>query len=108
MNTPTVKQVSASELKTMLEEGEVTLFDVRPAHERALASISSSRSLDPADQEYLFALDRDTPIAFYCHHGIRSQAVGQRILREGFSTVFNLIGGVDAWSQLVDPSVPRY
>jgi monothiol glutaredoxin len=105
---PKVKQLSALELKTMLERGEVTLFDVRPEDERAIAKITVARSLDAAGQEYLLGLDRDKPIAFHCHHGIRSQAAGQELLSRGFRNVFNLKGGIDAWSQMVDSSVPRY
>jgi monothiol glutaredoxin len=105
---PKVKQLSAPELKTMLDRDEVTLFDVRPEDERAIARIAAARSLDAAGQKYLLGLDLDTPIALHCHHGIRSQEAGQQLLREGFRNVFNLKGGVDAWSQLVDSSVPRY
>jgi monothiol glutaredoxin len=105
---PTVKQLSAPELKAMLDRGEVQLFDVRPDSERALASIAQARSLDAAGQQYLFSLDRDTPIALHCHHGMRSQNAAQQLIGQGFRKVYNLKGGVDAWSQSVDPGVPRY
>jgi monothiol glutaredoxin len=85
-----------------------TLFDVRPEDERSIARIAAARSLDEASQKYLLGLDRDTPIALYCHHGIRSQEAAQQLLREGFRNVYNLKGGIDAWSQSIDPSVPRY
>ena len=103
-----VNQLSAPELKAILDRREVILFDVRPENERALASIPGARSLDAAGQEYLFGLDRDTPIALHCHHGIRSQEAAQQLLSEGFRNVYNLKGGIEAWSQTVDPSVPRY
>ncbi|MEP7051728.1 MAG: Grx4 family monothiol glutaredoxin [Pseudomonadota bacterium] len=103
-----VKQLSPAELKAMLDSGAVTLFDVRPDHERALASIPVARSLDDAGQEYLFGLDRNAPIAFICHHGMRSQSAAQQVLGEGFRNVYNLRGGIHAWSETVDPSVPRY
>ena len=104
----TVKQLSPQELKAMLDRGAVELFDVRPDHERALANIPVARSLDEAGQEYLFALDRNAPIAFICHHGMRSQSAAQQVLGEGFRNVYNLRGGIHAWSETVDPSVPRY
>nr|MDQ3340803.1 rhodanese-like domain-containing protein [Myxococcota bacterium] len=103
-----VKQLSAGELKTMLDRGEITLFDVRPENERAIARIAAARALDAVGQSYLSGLDRNTPIALHCHHGIRSQEAGQQLLGDGFRNVFNLNGGIDAWSDLVDPSVPRY
>ncbi len=105
---PKVKQLSAPELKTMLDRDEVTLFDVRPENERAIARITAARSLDAAGQKYLLGLDRGTPVAFHCHHGIRSQEAAQQLLGEGFLAVYNLKGGIDAWSQSIDPSVPRY
>jgi monothiol glutaredoxin len=103
-----VKQLSAPELKAMLDRGAVQLFDVRPAHERALASVAAARALDDGGQEYLFSLDRNAPVAFICHHGMRSQSAAEQVLGEGFRNVYNLRGGIHAWSETVDPSVPRY
>jgi len=63
------------------------------------------------DQAYLDALllrDRDTPIVFQCHHGVRSQHAAEYFRREGFRNLYNLRGGIDTWSLLVDASVPRY
>lgn len=105
---PTVRQLSAPELKAMLDRGEVMVFDVRPEDERVIATIAAARPLDAAGQKYLFGLDRKAPVAFHCHLGTRSQEAGEQLLREGFRNVYNLKGGIDAWSQMVDPSVPRY
>ena len=105
---PKVRQLSAPELKAMLDRGEVIVFDVRPEDERVIATIAAARLLDAAGQKYLFGLDRETPVAFHCHLGMRSQEAGEQLLREGFRNVYNLKGGIDAWSQMVDPSVPRY
>lgn len=63
---------------------------------------------DAAGQEYLLGLDHDAPIAFHCHHGIRCQEAAQQLLHEGFQHVYNLKGGIDAWSLTIDASVPRY
>ena len=79
-----VKQLAPAELKELLDQGKVTLFDVRPEHERALASIAQARALDEAGQEYLFSLDRNAPVAFLCHHGMRSQSAAEQLLGEGF------------------------
>ncbi len=43
-----------------------------------------------------------------CHSGVRSMAVARYLQDEGFAQVFNLAGGIDAWSREVDPTVPRY
>ena len=107
---PGIRQLSAPELKSMIDSGRVLeLFDVRTEDERALAMIEGSRLLDQNGYEYLLTLDRDTPVVFQCHHGIRSQSAAEYCLREqGFRNLYNLQGGIDAWSVLVDPSVPRY
>ena len=105
---PKVKQLTAEELKAVLDRGEIALFDVRPEDERAIAKIGAARALDAAGQKYLLGLDHDSPIAFHCHHGIRSQDAAQQLLLEGFRNVYNLKGGIDAWSLSIDPSVSRY
>ena len=84
------------------------LVDVRTPGERAVASIEGARLLDKAYHDDLMALDRDTPIVFQCHHGIRSQSAAEYFQQAGFRNLYNLEGGIDAWSTLVDASVPRY
>jgi monothiol glutaredoxin len=107
---PRIRQLSAPELKAMIDGGRpFELFDVRTEDERAMAMIEGSRLLDQKGYDYLLTLDRDTPVVFQCHHGIRSQSAAEYCLREqGFRNLYNLEGGIDAWSRLVDPSVPRY
>ena len=106
---PGVRQLSAPELKAMIESGRpFELVDVRTEEERAIAKIEGSRLLDADGHRYLLGLDRNTTVVFQCHHGIRSQSAAEYFLREGFRNLYNLRSGIDAWSQLVDPSVPRY
>jgi len=104
-----VKQVNAKELKALLDEGKVKhLYDVRPDKERALAKIASATQLDDATMAKVEALPKDTPIAFHCHHGGRSKAAAEHFLKLGFTNVYNLAGGIAAWSKDVDPGVPQY
>ncbi len=105
---PRVKGLGPRELKAMMDVGEIELFDVRPDDERALASITHARSLDARGRDYLKGLAKDTPVALHCHHGVRSRAAAEQLLREGFTKVYNLEGGIEAWSRDVDASVPRY
>jgi monothiol glutaredoxin len=105
---PRVKPLGAKELKAMLDAGKVELFDVRPDDERARASIAQAKKLDAAAQKHLLGLKKDAPVAFHCHHGMRSRAAAEQLLREGFTNVYNLEGGIEAWSNEVDPSVPHY
>jgi monothiol glutaredoxin len=106
---PTVKNVSAKELKALLDAGTVKHFyDVRQPGEREKASIAGTKLLDEATAAEIEKLDKSTPIAFHCHHGPRSQNAAEHFLQKGFKQVYNLTGGIEAWSQQVDPKVPRY
>jgi len=106
---PRVRPLAASELKTMIDRGDdFVLMDVRTPEERTIACIDGSRLLDRDGHAYLMSLDRETTIVFQCHHGIRSQAAAEYCLREGFRNLFNLTGGIEAWSLEVDPDLPRY
>jgi monothiol glutaredoxin len=104
-----VRQLSPAALKQMIDAGErFNLYDVRTPEERAIASIREATLLDDAAAREVAGLDKDTPLVFHCHHGGRSQAAAERFVREGFKRVYNLSGGIDAWSTSVDPNVPRY
>jgi monothiol glutaredoxin len=104
-----VQSLHVQELKQWMDAGRVfELIDVRTEWERETACIHSSRLLDAAEMERLRSLDRETVLVFQCHHGIRSRTAAERFVREGFRQVFNLEGGIEAWSQSVDPAVPRY
>ena len=106
---PPIRQLSAPDLKALLESGTaIELVDVRTEGERAIAAIDGSRLLDQPYHDALLLRDRDTPIVFQCHHGIRSQHAAEYFRREGFRNLYNLRDGIDAWSLLVDPSLPRY
>ncbi len=103
-----VVELSVQDAKAMLDKGELTLFDVRPESEGDIARIAVGRTLNEETAEYLKALDKTTPIAFYCHHGMRSRGVAQSVVQQGFRKVYNLKGGIDAWSEAIDSSIPRY
>lgn len=106
---PHVRQISAAELKAMLGSHVPFEFvDVRTPEEQELASIAGSRLLDQEYGDQILTLERDTPLVFQCHHGIRSQSAAEYCIRQGFTNVCNLVGGIDAWSLTVDPTVPRY
>lgn len=105
---PAVKPVSAKELQALLAGGKVKLYDVRTEKERAIASIAGSTLLDDDALSEVEKLPKDTAIALYCHHGTRSQAAAEYLLRQGFRTLYNLTGGIEAWSRDVDSKVPRY
>jgi monothiol glutaredoxin len=104
-----VKPLSAKELKAWFDARKAfELIDVRTVRERETASIAGSKLLDDEGEKALNALDKSTPVVFQCHHGIRSRSAAEHYLTKGFKNLYNLTGGIDAWSQQVDSKVPRY
>jgi monothiol glutaredoxin len=104
-----VQEMTVQELKALRDGGsEVHLVDVRPSDERARASIPGSIALEGDGMKAVQDLPRDALVVFYCHTGQRSRAAAEHFRLQGFTSVSNLTGGVDAWSQEVDQSVPRY
>ncbi|HEU4669426.1 MAG TPA: Grx4 family monothiol glutaredoxin [Dyella sp.] len=104
-----VNNLSVQELQQRLAAGGLTLVDVRPSASRAQAApLAGARILEDEGYDALAALPKDTPIAFICHHGVSSRGVAERFAAHGFSQVFNVEGGMDAWAAQIDPSVPRY
>jgi adenylyltransferase/sulfurtransferase len=103
-------EVSTPEFKSWLDEGRpVTLIDVRNPPEWEICRIDGAKLIPLGElQDRLGELDPADTLVVHCHHGGRSaQAV--RFLRQmGFSRAINLAGGIDSWSEQVDPSVPQY
>lgn len=85
------------------------LLDVREDWERDVASIAGSLHI-PMGQipERIGELDATQPIAVLCHGGVRSARVAGFLAEQGFSSVANIAGGIDAWSTDIDKDVPRY
>ncbi len=104
-----VKQMAVKELKRRLDAKEpLKLYDVRTDAERQVAKLEESTWFDEKARTSLALLPRDTMLVFHCHHGGRSQAAAEGCIRQGFTNVWNVQGGIDAWSQEIDPSVRRY
>jgi monothiol glutaredoxin len=103
-----VKSLSVRELKVRLDAGDITLIDVRPPEERARAVLSQPHQTLDAGIDALAALPKDTPLAFLCHSGGRSANAAEHFRSLGFRKVYNVDGGIDAWSREIDPEVPRY
>jgi len=102
------RALSVQELKARLDAGTITLVDVRPPDERATAAVAQAfRTLDDGP-EALLALPKDAAVAFICHTGSRSARAAEQFRSRGFTNVYNVAGGIDAWSREVDPAVPRY
>lgn len=110
MRRQTVPAIDVHELQRRRIAGEkVTLLDVREPFEYEIASIEGGTLL-PLGQlsSRLNEVPRENPIVVYCHSGMRSAHAVQLFQQAQFSNVYNLQGGIDAWSVQIDPAVPRY
>lgn len=89
-------------------EDKYILLDVREPHEATFARVDPHVHIPMGAIPIRYEeLDKKIPIVVMCHSGVRSAQVCQFLEPRGFN-VTNLEGGIDAWSQLVDPKVPRY
>ena len=95
--------------RRLLQAGDAVLLDVREPHEIALAQVAGSTFV-PMRQipAKLADLPSDRHLLVFCHTGGRSLRVTQFLRANGLPRVSNVAGGIDAWSELCDPAVPRY
>jgi len=112
-----MKQLTWPELLSVHAGGAAAtapvLLDVREPWEFALAAIhvEGLRTVLIPMGEITSRLDElapSQPVVCICHHGMRSAQVVAFLERQGFDSAYNLVGGIDAWSQQVDAAVPRY
>ena len=103
-----VKSLDVRALQSRLDAGDITVIDVRPPQERELAPFARAEILDAQTHARLSALSKDTPLAFLCHLGNSSRRAAEHFREHGFRDVYNVEGGIDAWSREIDPGVPRY
>ena len=108
--TGPVPQVSPVELAARMNRGDdITIIDVREPWELERASLEQVVSIPLGEIPTASAtLDPARSYVLMCHHGMRSELATEWLRNHGFSDVTNLDGGIDAWSELVDASVPRY
>lgn len=103
-------EISVAELKRRRDAGEpLVLLDVREADEIATASLPFSTAIPMAEvPAEMDRLPHDVPIVVMCHGGVRSARVTRFLNEHGYPNAVNLAGGIDAWSQEIDPAVARY
>lgn len=108
--TATVPQIQVRELEQRMASGEpYILLDVREPFEVELARIAGA-NLIPLGQlsARYHELDREKEIFVFCHSGVRSEQAAEFLRSAGFPKIANVAGGIDAWSEEIDPDVPRY
>lgn len=110
---PSPLEVEPLDVKRRLDAGEkLHLIDVREPHEFALAKITGAALIPmrtvPGELQELDARADEGPLIVFCHHGVRSLNVVHWLREQGVEACQSMAGGIDAWSRVVDPSVPRY
>ena len=109
-----VPEITAEELKRRLNAGEsVFLLDVRQPWEYDQAKLPNSvlhplNRLGSEIEDLQQQIPAGATVVVYCHHGMRSLTGAALLLAAGVANVCSLRGGIDAWSVLIDPTVPRY
>lgn len=92
------KQLSYTEAKELLSNNSVVIADVRDKMSFEAEHIQGATHLSvKALNDFCQSTHHDTPILVYCYHGISSQSVAQHLVDQGFTHVFSLIGGFEAW-----------
>lgn len=105
-----IPEMNALDLQRKRAAGEnLTLLDVREPFEDEIARIDG-RLLIPLGElpDRVGEIPRTTPVVVYCHSGMRSAHAAQLLRQAGIEQVYNLTGGIEAWSTEVDATVPRY
>ena len=105
-----IPRMSAHELKQKMDAREpFELIDVRETYEYEIARIDGARLIPLGEiAERADELPRDRPIVVHCHSGRRSAEAVRLLQQRGFGNIYNLEGGIDAWSDQIDPGVPKY
>lgn len=102
-----MKSISVQKLHEQF--GHFLLLDVREKWEWDIAHVVGSVHMPLKDiPSRINELDPTRAIAVLCHHGARSARAVDFLLQHGFTAVYNVDGGIDAWSREIDPSVPLY
>lgn len=102
-----VRALSPADAAARLAAGTLTVVDVRPVEERALAALNAPFLVLDDGLAPFEAMPKDTPLAFLCHHGNRSQQAAEHFRQQGFRKVYNIVGGIDAWAD-IDAGIAKY
>ena len=104
-----IPQLTVKELKRRIDAGEdAYLIDVREPYEYQIAQIGGKLIPQNEVPNRLAEIDRDREVIVHCRSGARSQRIAEYLKQVGYPRVVNLAGGILAWSDEIDPKVPKY
>ncbi len=100
MAPPAVKSMTVAELAARLDQGgSLRLYDVRPELMRVQKPFDGATPLDREAMASIDALPKDTPMAFMCLRGNASASTAEHFRLKGYTQLFNIVGGLEAWEQ---------
>ncbi len=108
--TQNIKQMTPEEARNLsLSEENVTFLDIREIWELKFKGIEGARPLTAElFSEIVTGWPKNSALILYCHFGVRSLDAAHQLKARGFSRVAVIRGGIDAWSNRVDPTIPKY
>ena len=105
-----MKELTVRELKSKMDNGDdFQLIDVREDNERAFANIGGDHIIMRSVIQNIDKISKEKDVVIYCRSGIRSGNVVKMLEKNnGFANLYNLKGGILAWSDEIDNSVKKY
>ena len=105
-----MKEITVQELKALMDSGaDFQLIDVREPHEYQIANLNAELIPLGTILDHEEKISRDKQVVIHCRSGARSgNAVRQLEAAYGFDNLYNLKGGILAWADQIDPSMPKY
>ena len=104
-----MKEITVSELKKLkADNADFQLIDVREEHELEICQIGGLHIPMGDVMDNLDKIARDKQVIVHCRSGARSGAICQALESQGYTNVYNLKGGIIAWANEIDKSLPKY
>lgn len=104
-----MKEMSVQELKEKFDQDEaIKVIDVREPDEAEICEIGAELIPMGDIMDRTNELPKDRPLVIHCRSGKRSGKIVEKLEEKGFDNAYNLQGGILAWADEIDPSVPKY
>lgn len=108
-NSQSIPYISVEELRMLQMNDTVVILDARELNEFLVSHISSSKNIGfnnfSSEEKQLQELSKNTPLVVYCSVGIRSEQIGEKLKKSGFTNVRNLYGGIFEWKNKKYPVI---
>lgn len=103
------KEISPKELSTVMKKNKLNLIDCRQAEELSISKIAEFVNIPMIEIPMrIAAFSKEDDLYILCRSGHRSAEVCNYLHHNGFKSVYNIVGGINAWSDEVDSSIQKY